>query len=262
MKKIIILCLFLIITSILSAQVIAVRTFDSDTICLEDKTAVMSDLLTDELVHISGITVVEREKIGSILGEIAFQNSGYTDPETVKEQGKMLNADCMIYGNTTYMGGELIVTARMARVESGQILYTARMKCRTWSEFYDKLPKFAQECVNKIPSPNRFIGKWTGDIDDTTYEITFIGNKRCQVTISGSEDDIAAETLNGTYSYSKDNYSGGLLLKVNAKASGSKNKIAWSSFCTFTSDDYSSFNIQIKNASGKAVRASFVKIED
>ncbi|MBQ3923614.1 MAG: hypothetical protein II707_09975 [Spirochaetales bacterium] len=262
MKKMIFLCLLFSVTSILSAQVIAVRTFDSDTICLEDKTAVMSDLLTDELVHINGITVVEREKINSILGEIAFQNSGYTDPNTVKEQGKMLNADCMIYGNTTYINCELLVTARMASVETGQILYTAKMKCKTWSEFYDRLPKFAQECVNKLPSPNRFLGKWTGDTDDTSYEITFDEKKKCTVVISGSEDDIAAETLSGTYSYSKDNYSGGLLLKVNAKASGSKNKIAWSSFCTFTSDDYSSFNIQIKNSAGKAVRVSFLKLED
>ena len=260
MKKSIILCLFLLITTILSAQVIAVCTFDSDTFCLEDKKAVMSDLLTDELVHISGITVVEREKINSLLKEIDFQNSGYTDPNTVKEQGKMLNADCMIYGNTTYINCELIVTARMASVESGQILYTARMKCRTWSEFYDKLPKFAQECVNKIPSPNRFLGKWSGDTDDTSYEVTFGDKKKCTVVINGSEDDIAPQTLSGTYSYGKDSYSGGLLLKVNAK-SGS-NKIAWSSFCTFTTDDYSSFNIQIKNSAGKAVRASFVKIED
>ena len=263
MKKTIILCLFLLITSILSAQVIAVRPFDSDSFCLEDKTAVMSDLLVDELSHITGISLVERARIEELLGEIAFQNAGYTDPETVKEQGKMLNADCMIYGNTTLMGSELVVTARLASVESGLILYTARMKCKTWSEFYNNLPKFAQECVSKIPSPNRFVGTWSCDLDDVGYEIRFSANKKCTVTVIASDPDaIADEELSGTYSYSKDNYSEGNMLKVNARAKGSKTKIAWNSLCTFTTDDYSSFNIQIKNASGKAVRASFVKIED
>ena len=263
MKKSILSVLLLLVTWVMSAQVVAVRTFDSDSFCLENKTAVMSDPLVDELSHISGITLVERDRISELLGEIAFQNSGYTDPETVKEQGKMLNADCMIYGNTTLMGGELVVTARLASVESGQILYTAKMKCRTWTEFNDRLPKFAQECVNKIPSPNRFVGTWSCDLDDVSYEVVFAANKKCTVTIVSPDPDVIAdEELSGTYSYSKDNYSEGNMLKVNARAKGSKTKIAWSSLCTFTTDDYSSFNIQIKNSAGKAVRASFVKIEE
>lgn len=259
MKKLITLLLAVLLATTLSAQVIAVREFESDTFCLEFRTAVMSDLLVDELVQINGITVVERDKINNILGEQNFQNLGYTDPDTVKTQGKMLNADCMVYGNTTFIGDELVVTARLADVETGQILYTARMRCTTWTQFYDRLTIFAQELVNKIPSPNRFAGVWECDLGDDFYEIKFNENKKCEVTILSGTD--GEKIASGTYSYSKDPYSGGDMLKVNARSNDGKNRITWSSLCTFTSSDFSSFNIQIKNGEGKTVRASFVKVE-
>lgn len=255
MKKIIVFFVAILLTATLSAQTVAVWGFDSDSFCLENKTAVMSDLLIDELVGINGITVVERSRLDDVISELDFQNGIYTDADSVKSIGKMVNADCVITGNTTIIGGDLLVTARLIEVETAKILYTAKMQCSTWKEFYQKLPKFAQECVNKIPSPNRFLGKWLCDLNDESYEITFNDNKTCQVITS-------SETLTGSYSFGKDSYSGGDMLKVNAKGKGSKSKISWSSFCTFTSSDYSSFNIQIKNSEGKTVRASFVKIEE
>ena len=258
MKKLIIILTTLFLTTILStmlfAQTVAVWGFDSDSFCLENKTAVMSDLLIDELVGIDGVTVVERNRLDDVIRELDFQNGIYTDPESVKAVGKMVNADCVITGNTTIIDCELLVTARLIEVETAKILYTAKMQCSTWKEFYQKLPKFAQECVNKMPSPNRFFGKWICDLDDESYEITFKDNKTCEVVTS-------SETMSGTYSYGKDKYSGGNILKVNSRSKTSKVKIAWNSFYTFTTDDYSSFNIQIKNAEGKTIRASFVKVE-
>lgn len=254
MKKLTSILAALFLASALSAQTVAVWGFDSDTFCLENKTAVMSDLLIDELVGINGITVVERNRLDDVIRELDFQNGIYTDPQSVKSVGKMVNADCVITGNTTIIDGDLLVTARLIEVETAKILYTSKMQCSTWKEFYQKLPKFAQECVNKIPSPNRFLGKWICDLDDESYEITFKGNKTCEITTS-------SEAMSGTYSYGKDKYSGGDMLKVNARAKSSKSKIAWSSLCTFTSDDYSSFNIQIKNSENKTIRASFVKVE-
>lgn len=261
MKKLITIIPALFLAASLSAQTIAVYEFESDIFCLESQTGVMSDLFVDELVNIQGIKIVERDRIAAILREKEFQNQGYTNAETVIEEGQMLNADCIIYGKTTFIDNSLVVTARLADVKTGQILYTAKMQCKTWKEFYQKLPKFALECVNKIPSPNRFIGNWICNSESSTYDITFKENKKCEIKISSSES-IAAETaLSGTYSYSTDSYSGGKILKINAKSKDGKTKISWSNIYTFTSDDFSSFNMQIKNAENKTVRASFVKVE-
>lgn len=254
MKKLLSLIATIFLASATFAQTVAVWGFESDSFCLENKTAVMSDLLIDELVGINGITVVERNRLHDVIRELNFQNGIYTDPQTVKSVGKMVNADCVITGNTTFIDCELLVTARLIEVETAKILYTAKMKCSTWSEFYRQLPRFAQDCVSKVPSPNRFLGKWVCDLENESYEITFKENKTCDFSTS-------SENMSGTYSYGKDKYSGGDILKINARSKNSKSKIAWSSLCSFTSDDYSSFNIQIKNSEGKAVRVSFVKIE-
>ncbi len=261
MKKLITFFLAIFLVTALSAQTIAVYEFESDTFCLETQTGVMSDLFVDELVNIQGIKIVERDRIDSILREKEFQNKGYTNAETVIEEGQMLNADCIIYGKTTFIGDDLVVTARLADVKTGQIMYTAKMQCSTWTEFYQKLPKFAQECVNKIPSPNRFLGSWVCDTDDISYDIVFKDKKKCEITISGSDSIAAGTVLTGTYSYNTDTYSSGNILKVTAKSKDGKTKVAWTSMYTFTSDDFSSFNMQIKNSEGKAIRASFVKVE-
>lgn len=120
MKKLITLIAAILITASIPAQTVAVWGFESDSFCLENKTAVMSDLLIDELVGINGITVVERNRLDDVIRELNFQNGIYTDPQSVKSVGKMVNADCVITGNTTFIDGDLLVTARLIEVESAK----------------------------------------------------------------------------------------------------------------------------------------------
>lgn len=254
MKKIITLLVSMFCTVVLSAQTIAVWGFESDNFCLEDKIATMSDLLIDELVGINGITIVERTKLDAVLQEMDFQNGIYTDPETVKSVGKMTNADCVITGNTTIIGGEFVATARLIEVESGKILHTAKMRCRTWTEFYDAIPKFAQEIVNRVPSPNRLLGTWICETSDESYTIIFDNKNKCSI-------ETTSEMLTGGYTLSKDKMSGVETLKINAHSTDKKTKILWNSICSFSTPDYSSFNIQIKNSEGKTIRATFIKSE-
>lgn len=158
----------------LSAQTVAVLGFESDDFCLDSRTGTMSDLLSDELVRIDGITVVERKRIDRVLEEMDFQMSGWTDAKTVKAAGKMVNADCVITGSVSTLGSTLYVTARMVEVESVKVLHSAKMTCVTWDDFTRQLPQFACECVKKMPSPNHFLGTWEGEVSGgSVYEITF-----------------------------------------------------------------------------------------
>lgn len=260
MKKLLTIILALITVSVVSAQTIAVWGFESDSFCLENKTGVMSDLLIDQLVGIDGVTVVERSRLDDVVKELNFQNGIYTDPETVKSIGKMANADCVITGNVSLLGSELVVTARLIEVETGKILYTAKLNCETWTEFNTKLPKFAKECVNKIPSPNRFIGTWSCDFDGDYYEITFNNDNTCVIKLT-AEDSVTETETTGSYSYGKDSFSSGEFIKINGRFKGTKTTIAWNSICTFTTSDFRSFNIQLKNKAGKAERVTFTRIK-
>lgn len=250
--------------SLLSAQTVAVLGFDSDSICLGNNTGVMSDLLTDELVGIDDISVVERKRVGKILEEMNFQAAGYTDEETAKTIGKMLNADCIITGSTAVLGDKLVVTARTIDVETAKILSSSKMSISTWNEFARRLPDFAKDCVKKIPSKNRFVGTWEGSFTtndgDEFYTVKFSDKNKCIVTLSMTNafGDNEQYEGNGTYSYN------GGILRVDARISegfGTPRKISWSSVYSF-GETFDSFSILVKPANGKQVRAVFAKTSD
>lgn len=237
----------------LSAQTVAVLGFESDSFCLGDSTGVMSDLLSDELVRIEGITVVERKRIDRVIEEMDFQMSGWTDAKTVKAAGKMVNADCVITGSVDTLGATLYVTARMIEVESAKVLHSAKMTCATWDEFSRKLPQFARECVKKMPSPNRFLGTWVGEVPSgNVYEITFAEKGVCTVKASSDGNFGTASGAKGTYSYDKN------FLRINARLSSSR--ISWRSVYKFDGA-FGSFNILVPKSDGgdETVRVSFVK---
>lgn len=241
----------------LSAQTVAVLGFESDDFCLDSRTGTMSDLLSDELVRIEGITVLELKRIDRVIEEMDFQMSGWTDAKTVKAAGKMLNADCVITGSVSTLGATLYVTARMIEVESAKVVYSAKMTCVTWDDFSRQLPQFARECVRKMPSPNRFLGVWEGELSDgTMYEITFAEKGVCTVkTSSDGNFGMAEESGKGTYSYDKN------FLRISARLSSSR--LNWRSVYKF-SGEFTSFNILVPKETGsdEMVRVSFIKTAD
>ena len=99
MKKKLTFLATLLVAFTLHAQTVAVLGFESDDFCIEDRTGTMSDLLTDELVGLPHITVVERKHIDQVVGEMKFQAKPYTDPATAKQLGKMIGADAVIIGS-------------------------------------------------------------------------------------------------------------------------------------------------------------------
>ena len=162
------------------AQTVAVFEFDCDNKDFDGNIAMMTDLLIHELVKSGEVTVVERKRLDKIMAEYAFQSSPFVDIKTAKKLGKGLGADCIIVGTVAALGCPLYITARMVDVEKGTILHSAKMTLNYWSDYEQKLPAFAAECVRKMPAPNYFTGVWTGTLSGNDFEdyCWFIENKR------------------------------------------------------------------------------------
>ena len=249
----------------LFAETFVVLNFETDTFCLENKTASMSSLLIDELVNMEGIIVLERNRLNNVIRELNFGKTIYSDINSVKSIGKMLNADYVITGNTNFIGSELVVTARLIEVEAARIVCSTKMHCHSWNEFYSRLEKFSQNLVRKyITKPstiNHLLGVWRCKVDNIYYEIIFNRNSTCKIMISKSIDSfIKGETIEGIYSYGNEKFSNGSTLKIQAWSKGPKHKIEWSGFYNFLTQNFSSFNAQFKTQDGKTIYASFVKI--
>lgn len=248
MKKLITLILSLFVVVSLSAQTVAVFDFECDDYAFYDKVATMTDLLCHQLIQDGNVTLVERKNLDYVKNEMKFQMEGWTDPDTVKQAGKMLNADCIIVGSVATLGCPLYITARMIEVETGKILHSAKMSLDVWKDYEKQLPKFAADCVDKLPTPNYFVGTWScfvsSDNADYDYEIQLQPNGKCSVKVTtyNAAGNEVSQTANGTYSHDKDFFR----LNVNFRGGTIKNlkKLAWRSVYSFNTDK-SSFNILV-----------------
>ena len=203
--------------------------------------------------------------LNDVIRELDFGNTIYSDISSVKNLGKMLNADYVITGNTNFIGSELVITARLIEVETAKIVRSTKMHCSLWNEFYDKFAKFAQslveEYVTKPSDTNHLLGVWRCKIENKCYEVTFNKNYTCEILIDKTEDDFATTaTIKGVYSHGKEKWTKGSTLKIQARGKISKNQIEWSGFYNFLTQNFSSFNAQFKTQDGKTIYASFVRI--
>ena len=267
---------FIIISSLLClqgfAQTVAVFDFDCDNKDFGENIAIMTDLLVHELVKSGDVTVVERKRLDKIMQEYAFQSSPFVDIKSAKKLGKGLGADYIIVGSVASLGCPLYITARMVDVEKGTILHSAKMKLNFWSEYEEKLPVFASECVRKMPIPNYFVGVWTGSLSgddfEDYYEISFGEKSKCTVKVTNI-NQFGIETVqeaNGTYSCVTDSFSGGKMFRLNAIFKGTKmprlRKIEWA-YPILMNNSKNEFSINIPSYPNKdtLVRLTLNKIE-
>lgn len=87
-------------------------------------TALAGMLMTD-LSQVPGIQLVERERLGDILKEIALGNTGYLDPKTAQRLGRGVGAEMVVTGSFSVIDGTLLMDTRMVAVQSGAVLKAA-----------------------------------------------------------------------------------------------------------------------------------------
>lgn len=142
----------------------------------------------------------------------------------------------------------------MVNIETGVMLHSAKMKLNAWSEYEQKLPVFASECVRTIPIPNYFIELWSGTLSNDEfedyYEITFFEKSKCIIKVT-STNSLGIETVQetqGTYSYNTDALSGGKIFRLNAVFKGDKSahlqKIEWT-YPIYMNSEKNTFSINI-----------------
>lgn len=82
----------------------------------------LADLISVKLSSSKRLKVVERQEINRIIEEITISQSGITEQNTVLEIGKMLGANIMGFGSFTTLGEKVILTLRLVKVETGEII--------------------------------------------------------------------------------------------------------------------------------------------
>ena len=117
----------------------------------------------------------------------------------------------------------------------------------------------ALHAASAVPE-NRFIGEWEGSIEGYHFNIVFMYDNMCNITVKTVQDgaEITVDT-EGTWSCDED------IIRINGNFPKSKiknlNRINWTSVYIFLNNDQSAFNMNITlPGAGKQTRISFAKI--
>jgi TolB-like protein len=82
----------------------------------------LAGMLTADLAQAPGLTLVERQRLDALLGEIELGESGYLDPATALRAGRGAGAEWVVVGSYSVIDGQLLLEARMVSVESSTVV--------------------------------------------------------------------------------------------------------------------------------------------
>ncbi len=82
----------------------------------------LQSMLATDLAQVTGLTVVERQRLRDICEELELAASGSIDPETAARMGKLAGATHLVSGSYTVVGGTMRLDARLFVVESGAVV--------------------------------------------------------------------------------------------------------------------------------------------
>lgn len=98
------------------------REGDADR-ALDAERALLADLLAAELASRGGaFKLVERERLERVYHELSLGDVGPVDQATAARIGGLLGANVLALGSLSRAGGERIVSVRLVRVETGEVL--------------------------------------------------------------------------------------------------------------------------------------------
>lgn len=86
-----------------------------------------ADMMITDLASVDGITVVEREKLEALLGELKLQNTDYFDKKTALKLGKGLGARYAVTGSFAAVKPKLRIDVRMIDIETGRIVVATKV---------------------------------------------------------------------------------------------------------------------------------------
>lgn len=82
----------------------------------------IAERLTTRLSQNPQFSVIERRRLGQVLGELKFSMSDLVDPDKAKQLGKMLGVEALVVGSLSDLGNVVDVDVRIIEIEGNRML--------------------------------------------------------------------------------------------------------------------------------------------
>jgi len=113
-------------------KTMAILPFENNSVTDPDRFAPLSKglsamLITDLKNSGTSLKLIEREKIQSLLKEVALSQSGSVDQATAVKAGKILGAQSIVFGSFMVLGNKVRMDARIIKVETSEVMMAESM---------------------------------------------------------------------------------------------------------------------------------------
>ena len=156
MKKfILMICLIAGISAVLFAQqlTVAVSTFEARGGLSKGDADAITDLFISALVSDGTVKVVNRSSFDTIIAEMKFQASDWTDSDRVIQLGKALKATSIIQGSVMSLAGQTAVTTTILDLNTAQMISSSTLSMKDMGEVFTKMPGFVKDLIGNLPKP-------------------------------------------------------------------------------------------------------------
>lgn len=135
-------------------ETLAVMDFSNNSITRrEDYEGLRKGLPSIMINHLTGGTdlqVIERERIEWLLNELELQNqTEKVDQSTAVRTGELLGANAVVFGSFIATEGEMNISARVVKVETGEVLFGDQVKGEP-DAFFDLIQELSQKVTKSI----------------------------------------------------------------------------------------------------------------
>jgi TolB-like protein/cell division FtsZ-interacting protein ZapD len=124
LKRVVISFIFIWLCTSLKSRTVAISYFDntSGNVKYNALSKGIADMLITDFSKVPGITIVEREKLEKLIGEIKLNQSKYFDQSTAQKLGQGLGAQTILTGAFFILDNTIRIDARLIDVETGGVI--------------------------------------------------------------------------------------------------------------------------------------------
>jgi TolB-like protein len=135
-------------------QTLAVMDFSNNSITRrEDYEGLSKGLPSIMINHLTGGTdlqVIERERIEWLLKELKLQKQkDKVDQSTAVRTGKLLGANAVVFGSFIATEGQMSITARVVKVETGEVMFGDQVRGKP-DKFFELISELSQKVTKSI----------------------------------------------------------------------------------------------------------------
>ena len=120
----------------------------------------ITEILIAELAKSGNFNIIERSQIKKIFEEHALQMMVLEDPSKAADTGKLLNAEKMLIGTLSKVGGSFVLSIRIIDVEKGNTEIALKESTRKEKEIVKISEKIANNLSKKMKSGLQFSADW------------------------------------------------------------------------------------------------------